>query len=73
LSENEAIVRRQAIRWEARMRGNREIVDIIATGTVEIRPAMASEMDRDGNLVELAAWALPGWEPPARRNGRGRG
>jgi hypothetical protein len=73
VTENEAIVRRQAIRWEARMMENREIVDIIATGTVEVRPARADELDKDGNLLELAAWALPGWEPPARRNGRGRG
>jgi hypothetical protein len=65
--------RRQALRWAERLRENREIVDLTSQGIPVVRPAGAAELDKNGNLIELAAWALPGWEPPARRNGRGRG
>lgn len=70
---HERIIRRQAIRWAARQRDNREIVDVTEHGIVEVRPAGADELDEDGKLIELAAWALPGWVAPHRRNGRGRG
>jgi len=73
VTDNEAIVRQQAIRWEARLRDNLEIADITDRGVVEIRPARADELDGDGKLIELAAWVLPGWVPAVRRNARGRG
>lgn len=66
--------RRQALRWEARLRENREIVDITANGIIEVRPAGADELDDQGNLLELAAWAIPGRSFPRQRQSlRGRG
>jgi hypothetical protein len=73
VTDSEAIQRRQALAWEARMRDNREIVDLTSHGIVEVRPAGADELDAEGQLRELAAWALPGWQSPGRRSGRGRG
>lgn len=73
VTDNEAIMRRQALRWEARIRANREIVDITPNGIVEVRPAMAGELDDEGRLLELAAWAIPGHELRARESLRGRG
>jgi hypothetical protein len=69
----EATMRRQALRWEARLRGNREIVDFNDNGTVVVRPARADELDGKGELIELAAWVLPGGVPPQRHSLRGRG
>ena len=68
----EATMRRQALKWEARLRANREIVDI-TNGVVVVRPARAGELDEAGNLRELAAWAIPGGVPPQRHSLRGRG
>lgn len=66
--------RRQALRWEARLRENREIVDVTANGIIEVRPAGADELDDNGNLLELAAWAIPGRSFPRQRHSlRGRG
>jgi hypothetical protein len=73
VSENERIIRAAALRWEGRLRENREIADITELGIVEVRPARADELDGKGNLLELAAWALPGWTARPRRSGRGRG
>ena len=66
-------IRRQALRWAARLQENREIVDVTDNGFVEIRPARADELDERGNLLELAAWAIPGGVPPQRHSLRGRG
>jgi hypothetical protein len=65
--------RRQALRWEARLRERREITDLTDRGRVIVRPARADELGRDGQLLELAAWALPGWEPRPRVNARQQG
>lgn len=65
--------RRQALRWEARQRDNREIVDINDNQMVIVRPARPDELDEKGNLIELAAWAIPGGVPPQRHSLRGRG
>lgn len=70
----EAAMRRQALRWEARLRENREIVDVTSNGIVEVRPARADELDDQGQLIELAAWAIPGRNFPRQRESlRGRG
>jgi hypothetical protein len=69
----EATVRRQALRWEGLMRDNKEIADLTEHGMVVVRPARADELDEKGGLIDVAAWALPGWQAPARRNSRGRG
>ncbi len=73
VTDNESIMRRQALRWESRLRANREIVDITPNGIVEIRPAMAGELGEDGELLELVAWAIPGYEMRGRESLRGRG
>src|SRR6266704_2612932 len=73
VTDNESIMRRQALRWESRLRANREIVDITPNGIVEIRPAMAGELDKDGELLELVAWGIPGYEMRGRESLRGRG
>lgn len=73
VTDSERIIRRQALRWEARNRENREIVDITEHGFVEVRPARADELDEQGNLLELAAWAIPGGVSPQRHSLRGRG
>jgi hypothetical protein len=72
-SDTERYVRKQAIRFEARLKENREIVDVTPNGFVEVRPAREHELDECGNLVELSAWAVPGYEPRHRLSGRGRG
>lgn len=73
-THTEAMMRRQALRWEARNRANREIVDVTDHGTVIVRPARADELDDQGNLIELAAWAIPGRDFPRQRQPlRGRG
>jgi len=69
----EATMRRQALKWEARLRENREIVDFTENGVVVVRPARADELDEAGNLRELVAWAIPGGVPPQRHSLRGRG
>lgn len=73
VTEHEAVSRRQALRWAARLQENREIVDISENGYVLVRPARADELDSKGNLIELAAWAIPGRQAPQRRSLRGRG
>lgn len=73
VSDSERHVRRQAIRFEARLRENREIVDVTAAGVVEVRPAREGELHPDGSLIELSAWAIPGYQPRHRLSGRGRG
>jgi hypothetical protein len=73
VTDHERIIRRQAIKWEARLRENREVVDVTENGLVEVRPARAHELDEDGRLIELAAWAIPGYQVRHRLNGRGRG
>jgi hypothetical protein len=73
VTDAESVIRRQALRWEVRLKENREIVDITEHGFVEVRPARADELDEQGNLLDLAAWAVPGWNAPHRRSGRGRG
>lgn len=73
VTDNERTIRGQAIRWEARLQDNRELVDVTDLGMVEVRPARADEL-KDGKLIDIAAWAIPGWDTTARRrNGRGRG
>lgn len=72
-TDTEAAMRRQALRWEERLRENREIVDFNDNGTVIVRPARADELDEHGQLIELAAWILPGGVPPQRHSLRGRG
>ena len=69
----EATMRRQALRWEERLRENRELVDFTEQGSVVVRPARAHELDDKGELVELAAWVIPGNTPPRRHSLRGRG
>lgn len=72
-TDAEAVMRRQALRWEMRLRANREIVDLGEHGRVLVRPAKPGELDGKGNLIDVAAWALPGWEPlPDRRTVHGR-
>jgi len=73
VTDNEAVMRHRAIRWEARMRENREIADVTELGSVIVRPARADELNEDGSLREVAAWALPGWKHRHRQSGRGRG
>ena len=73
VTDNESTMRHRAIRWEARMRENREIVDVTELGIVEVRPARAHELNEDGSLTEIAAWAVPGWKHRHRLSGRGRG
>jgi hypothetical protein len=73
VTPTEAVIRRQALRWAIRLQENREIVDITEHGFVEVRPARADELDGKGNLLELAAWAIPGRVPPQRHSLRGRG
>jgi hypothetical protein len=73
VTDTEAVIRRQALRWESRLRENLEIVDITAHGVVEVRPARADELGEDGQLQELAAWVLPGHELRSRTSLRGRG
>jgi len=73
-TDHQRTQRNQALRWEARLRENREIVDITANGLVEVRPARADELDEDGKLIELAAWAIPGHGLAHQRQSlRGRG
>jgi hypothetical protein len=72
-TDTEAAMRRQALRWEEKLRANREIVDFNDHGTVLVRPARADELDDSGQLRELVAWVLPGGEPPKRLSLRGRG
>lgn len=67
VTDNERVLRRQALRWEERMRENREIADISPNGIVVTRPAGAGELDDEGELIELAAWALPGYSLPRQR------
>lgn len=70
----EATQRRQALRWEARLRENREIVDLSENGRVVVRPAGPDELDDKGQLLELATWAIPGRSFPGQRHSlRGRG
>lgn len=69
----EATMRRQALKWAERLRENREIVDFTDNGMVTVRPAKPDELDDEGNLLELAAWAIPGGVPPQRHSLRGRG
>lgn len=73
VTDSERIIRRQALRWAVRNQENREIVDITEHGFVEVRPARADELDEHGNLLELAAWAIPGRRAPQRQSLRGRG
>jgi hypothetical protein len=73
VSDTELVVRDRAIRWAARLQANREIVDVTDLGIVEVRPAREDELDKDGKLIELAAWAIPGYQPRHRVSGRGRG
>lgn len=72
-TSTEAAMRRQALRWETRLRENREIVDFTEHGVVEVRPARPDELDERGELIELVAWVLPGGVPPQRHSLRGRG
>lgn len=72
-THTEATMRRQALKWEIRLRENREMVDFNENGTVIVRPARADELDSKGNLKELVAWVLPGHVPPQRQSLRGRG
>jgi hypothetical protein len=72
-SDYERTIRGQAIRWEARLRENLEVVDVTELGIVEVRPARADEIGSDGRLIEIAAWAIHGWERKPRQNMRGRG
>lgn len=70
----EAAMRRQAQRWAERNMANREIVDVTPNGIIEVRPARADELDDNGQLLELAAWAIPGRSFPRQRQSlRGRG
>jgi hypothetical protein len=72
-TDAEAVMRRQALRWEVRLRANREIVDLGEHGRVLVRPAKPGELDAKGELIDVAAWVLPGWEPLAdRRTVHGR-
>lgn len=74
VTDHQRTQRNQALRWEARLRENREIVDLTPNGIVEVRPARADELDNQGKLLELAAWAIPGRELAHRRQSlRGRG
>jgi hypothetical protein len=73
VTDNERVIRGQALRWADRLLENHEIVDVTEHGMVEVRPARSDEIDKDGGLVDLAAWAVPGYVPRHRRNGRGRG
>lgn len=72
VTDNEATMCRQALRWEARLRENLEIVDLTENGSVIIRPARKDEIGPDGDLLDLAAWVLPNWRAPSRRPFRGR-
>lgn len=72
-TDAEATMRRQALKWETRLRANKEIVDLGEHGRVLVRAARPDELDGKGELKEIAAWALPGWEPlPDRRTLHGR-
>jgi len=73
VTANEAIVRKQALKWESALKTNLEIVDLTGNGIVTVRPARADELDDHGRLIDVAAWALPGWQSPSRVNLRGRG
>jgi hypothetical protein len=73
VTDNEAIIRGQALRWEGRLRENRQIADLTSDGQVIIRPAKEDELDEDGQILEIAAWVLPGRELVTRRSRRGRG
>jgi hypothetical protein len=73
LSDGTAKIRRAALRWEGRLRETREIVDITSLGEVIVRPAVPDELDEDGNLAEISAWAVPGLAPARRATRRGRG
>ena len=71
LTEHQRIARRSALKWEAGLRETRHIVDITADGRPIVRSARADELDADGNLLEITAWAIPGREVPYQtRNGR---
>jgi hypothetical protein len=67
VTDYESTVRHSALRWEARMKENREIVDVTDQGIVIVRPAEPGELDERGNLAEVAAWAIPGWQGQPRR------
>jgi len=72
-TEAEATMRRQALKWETRLKANKEIVDLGEHGRVLVRPAKPGELASNGELREIAAWAIPGWEPlPDRRTAHGR-
>jgi|SRR5579859_1394168 len=72
VTESGRRIRASALRWEAKLRESRHIVDITSLGDVIVRPAGADELDDKGRLIEITAWAIPGRElsPPSRR-GRG--
>lgn len=65
--------RRAALRWEGKLRETRQIVDITSLGEVVIRPAAEHELDDQGDLIEITAWAIPGRESSLAPSRRGRG
>jgi hypothetical protein len=73
IGDHQKYARRQALRWEEALRENRQIVDISGKGEVIVRPAGADELDSHGDLLEIAAWALPGKEAASAPGRRGRG
>jgi hypothetical protein len=58
--------RTTALNWAARMRAERQLVDLTPDGRPYTRPAKPHELNGLGELISLAAWLIPGWRQDAR-------